>query len=104
MSAPATRARDLVADAIRDALARRAVIRSAFEDYLEARLAAAEADCRSAGLLNARGRAAGIDPRSLFYGPAVRVAAYASPELRDWFAQNGRLTYAEFETAHREDL
>jgi len=74
---------DIVGDAIRAALEQRAIIRAAFDDHLEAQMTRAEAACRSAGLLNARGRAAGIDPRSLFYGPAVRVRAYASTELAD---------------------
>lgn len=63
-------------------------------------------------LLNKRGRAAGIDARTLFYGPEVRVKAYASPELVEFFAQHGRLTYREYEAAvlaertcycHRQD-
>ena len=82
---------------IRALAARRAALRAEFDLYLDAALDDAERDCRSAGLLNARGRAAGIDPRSLFYGPAVRVRAYASVELIEWFARAGRLTYAEFE-------
>lgn len=98
-----SRRSDIVGDAIRAALAERARIRAEFDLHLDAQMNAAEHDTRAAGFLNRRGRAAGIDPRSLFYGPAVRVTAYASEELRDWFAQHGRTTYAEFEHAHRED-
>lgn len=102
---PRTRHRDsdIVGDAIRAALAERARIRADFDLHLESQMTEADRACRSAGMLNARGRAAGIDPRTLFYGPAVRVAAYASPELAGWFATNGRMTYAEFEAAVRDD-
>jgi len=57
----------------------------------------AEAETRG-HLLNKRGRDAGIDARSLVYGPEARVTAYASDELREFFAKHGRLTYAEFES------
>lgn len=50
-------------------------------------------------LLNKRGREAGIDARTLFYGPEVRVNAYASPELLEFFAQHGRLVYRDYEAA-----
>lgn len=56
----------------------------------------AEDDTRGA-LLNERGREAGIEPMSLFMGPRVRVDAYASEELREWFDANGRVTFDDFE-------
>lgn len=43
-------------------------------------------------MLNKAGRAAGIDERTLFTGPRSRVAKYASPELKEWFAYHGRPT------------
>lgn len=67
-----------------------------FADYLEAQHQAADLDTNGV-LLNRRGRAAGIDPHSLFYGPRSRVDAYASEELRDWFTKHGRTTFAEYE-------
>lgn len=48
-------------------------------------------------LLNARGRAKGIDPASLFLGPAVHAYAYASPELVEHWEKHPRVTFAEFE-------
>ena len=43
-------------------------------------------------MLNAAGKKAGIDERTLFTGPASRVNKYASPELREYFAKHGRPT------------
>lgn len=43
-------------------------------------------------LLNAAGRAAYVDPATLFMGPWTRVERYASEELKSWFAQRGRIT------------
>lgn len=84
-----------------EAFARWRRVRADFDDHLEAQLDAAERDCRGI-LLNARGRAAHIDPRSLFYGPAVRVTAYASEELREWFLTHPRTTFATYERHHPE--
>ncbi|MEV1168606.1 phage minor capsid protein [Nonomuraea sp. NPDC049784] len=47
-------------------------------------------------MLNAEGRAAGINERSLFSGPASRARKYASEELLRWWADNQRLTLTEF--------
>lgn len=47
-------------------------------------------------MLNARGRAAGINERSLFTGPESRVKAYASPELFEFFESNPRPTRASW--------
>jgi len=54
-------------------------------------------DETNGALLNARGRAKGVDAWDLFIGPAARANAYASDELRDHWARHGRLTFAEFE-------
>lgn len=78
------------------AIAMHHTVRAEYELLLEVSFERAERDC-NAVLLNASGRAAGIDPRSLFMGPAVRVKCYASPELVEWFEVNGRTTYADFE-------
>lgn len=61
-----------------------------FERYLQAENATA------GHMLNKAGLAAGVDPYSLFHGPARRAAKYASRELRDWWAANGRVTWIEF--------
>ena len=48
-------------------------------------------------MLNKAGRAAGINPASLFSGPRARAYKYASEELqRYWAEQEPRRTYAEY--------
>jgi hypothetical protein len=47
-------------------------------------------------MLNRRGEALGVDPRSLFTGPAARARKYASPELLEHWQQHGRPTEAMF--------
>ncbi|WP_424448868.1 hypothetical protein [Microbacterium arborescens] len=69
------------------------------EEYEEVRLAAymlAE-EATNGALLNARGRAAGIDPGSLFMGNERRARAYASPELLEHWEKHPRVTYADYE-------
>ena len=46
--------------------------------------------------LAGRYRAKGIDPRSLFSGPASRARKYASEELLRWWQSNPRMTLTEF--------
>lgn len=77
------------------ALATWRATREAFDEHLEAQLYAAERDCRG-HLLNRRGLTAGIDARTLFYGPAHRVTLYASEELVEWFRHHGRLTFEQY--------
>lgn len=47
-------------------------------------------------MLNPAGRAAGIDPFTLFTGPRARAEKYASDELKDFWDAHGRTTYTEF--------
>ncbi|MFI6497170.1 phage minor capsid protein [Nonomuraea typhae] len=47
-------------------------------------------------LLNVEGRAARINDRSLFSGPAARARKHASEELLRFWQDNGRLTLTEF--------
>lgn len=77
------------------AVARHHDLRSAWLDELERRYLAAERETRG-HMLNQRGRAAGIDPRTLFYGTAARANAYASSELKDHWLTHPRLTYRGF--------
>lgn len=70
--------------------------RDEFDGELWRRYALAEEACNGA-LLNARGRAKGVDPVRLFYGSRVHAHAYASDELVEWWLSNPRLTFAEFE-------
>lgn len=72
-------------------------MRADFEHYRHSRFVRAHTELRGE-LLNAAGRAARIDPASLFLGPWSRVERYASEELKAWFAEHGRLTVDEFET------
>lgn len=72
-------------------------MRADFEHYRHSRFVRAHTELRGE-LLNAAGRAARIDPATLFLGPKSRVNRYASEELKAWFAEHGRLTVKEFET------
>lgn len=71
-------------------------MRSAYQDYLEAHMQAAET-ATNGYMLNARGRAAGIRSDYLFTsGPSV-AKAYASEELTAFWARTPRPTLARFE-------
>jgi hypothetical protein len=80
-----------------------AAMRSEYGDYLEAHIAAAY-DATNGALLNARGRAAGVNEARLFTAGGAFAAAYASEELREFWATWPRLTVAEFERAWTERL
>jgi hypothetical protein len=54
----------------------------------------AENGIQGSVMLNRKGRAAGIDERSLFTGPQSRVDKYASDELKEWFQAHPRPTRA----------
>lgn len=70
--------------------------RAEYDDVLYAMYERAAEACRDA-LVNARGRAKGIEPLSLFMGPAVRAYAYASEELIEHWQTYPRVIFAEFE-------
>lgn len=70
-------------------------LRAEFDLYRESAYERAT-DATNGVLLNREGRAAGIDSWSLFSGPRARAYRYASDELREWWALNGRLTVTEF--------
>jgi len=69
--------------------------RERYAEYVYRQYLDAEDACRGY-LLNKKAVADGIDPISLFSGPARIAHARASDELREWWAQHGRLTQAEF--------
>ncbi|MEU2759383.1 phage minor capsid protein [Streptomyces sp. NPDC007094] len=69
--------------------------RALYDEYVYRQYLAAEEACRGY-LLNKKAQAAGIDPSSLFSGPARIAHARASDELKEWWAEHGRLTQAEF--------
>jgi hypothetical protein len=66
-----------------------------FRSYLESEWIAAERQTRGV-MVNAAGRRAGIDDRSLFTGPESRVRKYGSRELREYFEQHPRVSRSEF--------
>ncbi|MCR8576167.1 phage minor capsid protein [Streptomyces sp. Isolate_219] len=69
--------------------------RALYDEYLYRQYLQAEDDCRGY-LLNKKAQAAGINPVSLFSGPARIAYARASDELKEWWAEHGRLSQAEF--------
>lgn len=72
--------------------------RAEYDSYVYTQFLQAEEQCRG-NMLNAEGKAKGIDPMSLFSGPNAVAAAYASPELRTFFGNSGRVTYVEWRYA-----
>jgi hypothetical protein len=80
-----------------------AAMRSEYGDYLEAHIAAAYRATNGV-LLNARGRTAGVSEERLFLAGSAFAAAYASEELRDFWATTPRMTVRDFERAWAERL
>ncbi|KTS09058.1 hypothetical protein [Microbacterium testaceum] len=70
--------------------------RASFNDLLYAAYERAEAETNGA-LLNADGRAQGVDALSLFMGSEIRAHRYASPELLDHWERYPRVTFESFE-------
>ncbi|MBB6415829.1 phage minor capsid protein [Streptomyces sp. AK010] len=73
----------------------RAEARAMYEEYVYRQYLAAEDACNGY-LLNKKAQAAGTNPAELFSGPARIAYARASDELKEWWAEHGRLTQAEF--------
>lgn len=73
----------------------RAKAREMYAEYVYRQYLDAEDACRGY-LLNKKAQTDGVDPMSLFSGPARIAHARASDELREWWAKHGRLTQAEF--------
>ncbi|MBI0374736.1 phage capsid protein [Streptomyces albiflaviniger] len=69
--------------------------RALYDEYVYRQYLQAENDTNGY-LLNKKARAAGINPVSLFSGPARTAYARASDELKEWWKEHGRLTQAEF--------
>ncbi len=70
--------------------------RSAFNDLLYAAYERAE-EATNGALLNADGRAQGVDALSLFMGKETRAHRYASPELLEHWERYPRVTFESFE-------
>ncbi|MEU0039960.1 phage minor capsid protein [Streptomyces sp. NPDC006333] len=73
----------------------RAEARALYDEYIYRQFMQAEDELRGV-LLNKKAEAAGRSPITLFSGPARIAHAHASDELKEWWAQHGRLTQAEF--------
>ncbi|MFH9295630.1 phage minor capsid protein [Streptomyces sp. NPDC017520] len=71
--------------------------RALYDEYVYRQYLAAEEACRGY-LLNKKAETAGHSPLSLFSGPSRIAYARASDELKEWWAEHGRLTQAEFIT------
>ncbi|MFI2037599.1 phage minor capsid protein [Streptomyces bottropensis] len=69
--------------------------RALYDEYVYRQYLQAEDDCNGY-LLSKKAKAAGINPATLFSGPARIAYARASDELKEWWAEHGRLTQAEF--------
>jgi hypothetical protein len=77
--------------------------RAEYELHLEAAYERAEHETNGV-LLNARGKAKGIDAYSLFMGNEARAMAYASEELVLHWAEHPRITFAQFEQQRAEEV
>jgi hypothetical protein len=73
-------------------------MRAEYGVWLEAHIDAAY-DATNGVLINARGRAAGVSETRLFTAGGAYAAAYASEELRDFWAATPRMTVTDFERA-----
>ncbi|MCT9090597.1 phage minor capsid protein [Streptomyces sp. ASQP_92] len=74
----------------------RAQIREMYQEHLYAQVLDAE-DATNGYMLTKAAQLAGVDPISLFSGPAHVAYARASEELKRWWADNPRTTLAEYE-------
>lgn len=70
--------------------------RSAYDEVLYALYTRAE-EATNGAMVNAEGRARGVDPLSLFMGPATRARKWASEELLEHWEEYPRVTFANFE-------
>lgn len=82
--------------ALKHALQVRAEVREEYGRLIEAQCNEAEDACRGV-LLNEKGRAAGVDPLSLFMGRQTVALYYASEELKDWWNEHPRVTFTQYE-------
>jgi hypothetical protein len=80
---------------------RRARANAEYSDEVYRQWFMAENRIQGAVLLNKKGRAAGIDERTLFSGPQSRVDKYASDELKEYFGSHPRMTRAQWDASKR---
>lgn len=76
--------------------------RAAYRDYVHRQYIAAEAATRG-NLVTREGQARGVDPKALFTGPEARARRWASDELKGWWDEHGRMTFAEFKAQLLDD-
>lgn len=86
--------RDVRTDRVRTARQRRFARSLERQEAIETAWQAAERETRG-NMLNAKGRARGIDERSLFTGSEDRAMRYASDELKAHWERNPRPTRAQ---------
>lgn len=74
-----------------------AAVRRSYDEFTHLKYLQAEKATRG-NMLNRAGKAAGIDPLTLFTGPVSRARRYASEELARWWASGGneRMTLTQF--------
>ena len=72
-----------------------AAIRQHYDELVLAQWQEAETATRG-NLLTKQAQARGVDARRLFSGPAATALANASEELKRWWGENPRLTYAQY--------
>lgn len=100
---------ELAAEIDRDRMpgeSREQAARRAFKEQVAIAYVQAEA-VTNGHMLNPAGRAAGIDPFTLFTGNRARAEKYASDELKEFWEINGRPTFVEFKAqvlGRREDV
>jgi hypothetical protein len=74
---------------------REQAVRRLYAEWVHLQYLAAER-ATSGHVLTSEAEARGIDPISLFSGPAARARKWASEDLKRWWADNGRVTYTEW--------
>jgi hypothetical protein len=81
---------------IAEAFADWRICRAEYDQVLYSQYQRAE-DATNGRLVNAEGRARGIDPLSLFMGTNARAMRWASEELIEHWRSHPRTTFASFE-------
>ncbi|MEL3944490.1 phage minor capsid protein [Streptomyces sp. LNU-CPARS28] len=74
----------------------RAELREMYREHIYAQMLAAE-DATNGYMLTKAAQRDGVDPISLFSGPAHVAYARASEELKRWWQEHPRITFAEYE-------
>jgi len=70
-------------------------VRRSYDEWLH--MAYLQAEKRTRGnMLNRAGKAAGVDPLTLFTGPVSRARRYASEDLMRWWKQHDRMNFTQF--------